>query len=559
MYFKSRKVILPGNSVFIILSLLFLHCFISPCFAVHNYIDASYSPTSTKTGILSLLSKRKTNCKFLFFPESQILKVKFSRKTRFSKDLAKKITDFNSPFIKYVKEFQSRKKRTLLVKLAPSYLCTFRQAKKRPGFLLQFHPSEEQKEKSVTTEQKEKSETTIEKKDVVVKEVVKTEKKKKTVKIKRSEIKRPVKSISKKNIVREKRPISGRDGPGVQVIKNHVDRGLTHFHIFKTINDSPLQMHVLKVDSNFFRLKIVEPSEIPSMRRATLSKIARAQKAIAGINGMYFSGAGEILGLLKVGDRVISSPVYRRAAIGLTLDDRLEFGYPQFKGELISPLWQRPRIFNAINHKRKNNEIVVYTKDLGKKTPLQIVGREFVVENGRISKIGIGSLKVPENGFILSVGEDHFDKYSSLKVGDTIHYRPILNRTWDNMKFSFSAGPLLLYNGQVIEAGVFENFKPDFINNRHPRSAVGVTRYGSIVFAVVDGRQPGRSVGLSLKEFAKLLKKIGVFHAINLDGGGSSALYLKDGVVNKPSGGHERRIANALLILPKEPGIIALR
>ena len=74
-----------------------------------------------------------------------------------------------------------------------------------------------------------------------------------------------------------------------------------------------------------------------------------------------------------------------------------------------------------------------------------------------------------------------------------------------------------------------------------------MTKTGRIVFAVVDGRQED-SHGLTLTEFAQLLVKFGVQNAINLDGGGSSALYTDGDVVNSPSDGQERAVGSALIL-----------
>ena len=74
-----------------------------------------------------------------------------------------------------------------------------------------------------------------------------------------------------------------------------------------------------------------------------------------------------------------------------------------------------------------------------------------------------------------------------------------------------------------------------------------MTKKGRVVFAVVDGRQED-SHGLTLTEFAALLVKFGVQNAINLDGGGSSALYADGDVVNSPSDGQERAVGSALIL-----------
>jgi hypothetical protein len=82
---------------------------------------------------------------------------------------------------------------------------------------------------------------------------------------------------------------------------------------------------------------------------------------------------------------------------------------------------------------------------------------------------------------------------------------------------------------------------------RNPRTAVGHSRDGDTLFlVVVDGRST-TSVGMSLPETAALLVDLGAWRALNLDGGGSSALFLDSrGIVNRPSDGAERRVANHL-------------
>jgi exopolysaccharide biosynthesis protein len=88
---------------------------------------------------------------------------------------------------------------------------------------------------------------------------------------------------------------------------------------------------------------------------------------------------------------------------------------------------------------------------------------------------------------------------------------------------------------------------------------VGVGANGRrVLIAVIDGRQAGYSAGMSLRETATLLRDLGARDAINLDGGGSSAMVVWDSraerqqlrVVNKPSDAiGERPVANALAIV----------
>lgn len=93
------------------------------------------------------------------------------------------------------------------------------------------------------------------------------------------------------------------------------------------------------------------------------------------------------------------------------------------------------------------------------------------------------------------------------------------------------------------------------MSSRHPRAAVGISRNGRyLILMAIDGRQAGYSEGVSTAETAEWMRKLGAYNALNLDGGGSTALVMEgpDGapvVLNRPCGpppGVERRVANHL-------------
>ncbi|HEX8850975.1 MAG TPA: phosphodiester glycosidase family protein [Gemmatimonadaceae bacterium] len=88
-----------------------------------------------------------------------------------------------------------------------------------------------------------------------------------------------------------------------------------------------------------------------------------------------------------------------------------------------------------------------------------------------------------------------------------------------------------------------------FATTRHPRSAVGISRGGdTLLLVAVDGRQAA-SVGMSLAELARTMLGLGAWNALNLDGGGSTALVVRDSVVNTPSDPTgERAVGDVLLV-----------
>jgi exopolysaccharide biosynthesis protein len=117
------------------------------------------------------------------------------------------------------------------------------------------------------------------------------------------------------------------------------------------------------------------------------------------------------------------------------------------------------------------------------------------------------------------------------------------------------SGPLLILNNEVQKLDSVA-----FNTNRHPRTAVGIKANGNVVLLTVDGRRK-ESMGMTMNELTKVMKWLGCEDAINLDGGGSTTLWVKNfgdnGVVNYPSDNKmwdhegERGVANVIFIKSK--------
>lgn len=137
-----------------------------------------------------------------------------------------------------------------------------------------------------------------------------------------------------------------------------------------------------------------------------------------------------------------------------------------------------------------------------------------------------------------------------MQVGDPVTIREDLGSYWRDAVTIVGCGPRLVENGRVHVTASEEEFPSDIRVGRAPRTAVGVTKDGHYLLAVVDGRQ-SHSVGLTLTDWARLLVKFGVQDAINLDGGGSTDLVVNGEVQNSPSDGQERAVGDALVLVPK--------
>ena len=85
--------------------------------------------------------------------------------------------------------------------------------------------------------------------------------------------------------------------------------------------------------------------------------------------------------------------------------------------------------------------------------------------------------------------------------------------------------------------------------SRQPRTAIGGTKDGKVMLVVCDGRGQNGSNGMTLSELADLFVEAGMDYAINLDGGGSSAIVGYDGqVCNAPSDGSQRSVPTVVVL-----------
>lgn len=104
--------------------------------------------------------------------------------------------------------------------------------------------------------------------------------------------------------------------------------------------------------------------------------------------------------------------------------------------------------------------------------------------------------------------------------------------------------PILIKDGNKVE------LPGAWAKTKHPRTIIGQYANDDLILIVVDGRQGEYSSGITLERLQTKLLELGVKDAYNLDGGGSTAMYFNGKVLNKPSDGSERPVANNFIVLP---------
>lgn len=108
---------------------------------------------------------------------------------------------------------------------------------------------------------------------------------------------------------------------------------------------------------------------------------------------------------------------------------------------------------------------------------------------------------------------------------------------WENVYDAIGGMPILVQDGRVVAETCSSAFC-----RRNPRTAIGWTASGRVLLVVIDGRQPRWSVGSALGELARLMVDLGTVYALNLDGGGTSAMWVDGELVNRPSDGQQRSV-----------------
>lgn len=169
---------------------------------------------------------------------------------------------------------------------------------------------------------------------------------------------------------------------------------------------------------------------------------------------------------------------------------------------------------------------------------LRIDGKTIYERSGKMGDRDGGAILIDEKGRV------------SVEQGDPANPQWVVARTEPSI---IGSGPMMRQDGKDIDMG-----KGSFVVVRHPRTAIG-TVGDKVLLVTVDGRAKGYSSGVSLYEFAAIMRWLGAVNALNLDGGGSTTMYIEgqpeNGVVNRPCDNQkfdrqgERRVSNALLVM----------
>ena len=161
-----------------------------------------------------------------------------------------------------------------------------------------------------------------------------------------------------------------------------------------------------------------------------------------------------------------------------------------------------------------------------------------------------GEAAIPANSAILHGVGTSADFIGAMAAGDevTIQLRSTTNEFPDHLDIDEAiggSGHIILKDGEITNIG-----NPEC----HPRTFMGINKEKTKIYSViVDGRQSSISAGITLDDQGYVLKALGAWDGINLDGGGSSCMYINEEIKNSPSDGTERYVGNGVIFYSTAP------
>ena len=287
---------------------------------------------------------------------------------------------------------------------------------------------------------------------------------------------------------------------------------------------------------------------------------------LIGVNASFFSfQTGIPMGIAVDSGKILTKDTEEYPAIGFRND-----GSAFIAPIRVTTVLKSGGTELEISHINKYNQEVtpivnLYTEDFGENNHNDIASLTVLLDEVS-GRLGIGdtlsatvcdkfnyqgALEIKKGQLMLTLNENSeqglYERLDSLEVGDRVEITSYAdNAAWNSAESVMgSVGDRLIENG-VVGSG--------FAKGSAPRTAVGITENGEVIFYVLDGRQKGYSYGAKIETVAARLKELGCVDAINLDGGGSTSLLgtypgkSESDVINSPSEGNLRNCANFIFL-----------
>lgn len=350
------------------------------------------------------------------------------------------------------------------------------------------------------------------------------------------------------------------DGIHNIVDSNMLANGVEYQNIKRLTTAGWWNINVVRVDiSN-------EDNEIKNLisdkgvsNRETVTDLTNQNDALAGINGNFFEYSpipAPIGGIIQDGE-IISSTVEKAYTWPSFMIDNENNAKTVLMDRTMMAKSTRSKKSSRIimiNKAKKTSEVanglVLYNHHWGDYSPGNRLNKnvtEIVVDKDKVTHIrpNQAPVKLNKDRYVLHFIGNARDNVKNFKMGDTVELNVDSTPDLENIKFLVGGGSQILKNG--VPTATHLNLK-----GNHPRTGIGVSKDGKeIILATIDGRDT-KYKGVSQENFGAILKSLGMYDAVNLDGGGSTTMAVKKPkddkakLVNKPSDGGQRKVTDGV-------------
>lgn len=306
---------------------------------------------------------------------------------------------------------------------------------------------------------------------------------------------------------------------------------------------------------------VMSHDRLESERNETLLEMGKRKGALAGINGDFFeSGASGMAVNMTIDQGKLLHHPTRAAVFGVDSTNRVTLGKFGFSGLVTAAKGQTYPLDVLNGHPVSYpHALILLTPELGHwemasdatvLTLLSVGGNKYQV--GAIERRK-NVVEAPYQGAVKLLAQGRsvsfVDRY--IQVGDVIEVAYGTVPSSNHLQYAIGGGPIWIKDGQAFSDP--NPPAPVSSTRRDPQTGVAVTADGNhLLMVVVDGRSNG-SIGLTQAQMANYLAVRGATDAMLFDGGGSTEMVVRlpgqeIGIVNRPSDGAERRIANGLFV-----------
>lgn len=320
-----------------------------------------------------------------------------------------------------------------------------------------------------------------------------------------------------------------------------IEDGVVFVSLIKYINSRRIKINVAEINRNVNENIEISPL-MSANKKSKINNIANKNDVLVAVNGTYFKqDTGKPLGTLVINDEIISGPIYERVGMGIS-EDGFKTSRIAFSGELKNET-TTIKIDNINQPRMMYSEVLLYNRNWGETSgATKKDSTHIVILNNKIIAKSDYPLHIPEGGLVLSAPKTVLKDF---KLGEKVTINYNLNPNWEDIDHIISGGPYLLREGNVFVDATSQ--KLNGIIGRNPRTAIGYTKDNVMLMVTIDGRKEG-STGVTLKELANIMKELGCYEAINLDGGSSTVMYVDGTIYTGSNVKNSTAISNALAV-----------